>query len=452
MKYSGESTAQILYYWLPEVISLLIIIALPPLFDAYLVAGLQSTSAYGALGMATNFLHTLIKLSEAIPVAAMAVIGRYNGAKQYAQCGKELITTLWTTIFLGLFQLIVLCVLATNIYQWLGVPHKMAIIGAPYLRFRAIGVFLAFVLWAFMGFMRAIKNTRTPMFITLLGTVIYLFASYLFIPGNCGMPGLGIYGSAVAAIIQYGTMLVVAAWYVTKNPAYRKYMKEATLYLIQPGKIWHLMTLSIPIIIDKSSLSFSYVWLSKMIAPMGKYAIASFDIIKNLERTAIMPAAAFAQVITFLVSNRLGARDAKGAKTNITKVMLLTITIISMSLLILSIYAPYFIARISPSAEITQFATPILRLMSALVIFDFVQLILAGALRGAGSVRIVMWGRFLSCFFFFLPTSYLLSQITFSSDSLKFSCMYGLFYLNTALMGLIFLYFILKKNWYKKHL
>ena len=58
-----------------------------------------------------------------------------------------------------------------------------------------------------------------------------------------------------------------------------------------------------------------------MLATLGPTAIATFDIIKNLERSAIMPAGAFAQVVTLLVSNRIGAGDYNGAKANIVKIL-----------------------------------------------------------------------------------------------------------------------------------
>lgn len=451
MKYrAGESIPQILSYWLPELVSVFIIIALPPLFDAYLVATLNSTAAYGALGMATNFLHTLVKLSEAIPVAAIAIIGRHNGAKRYAQCGKELITTFWTTVILGATQFVVIFFAATTIYQWLGVPREMAIIGAPFLRLRSVGVFLAFVLWAFMGFMRAVKNTRAPMYITLLGTLSYLCCSAILIQGRLGFPACGIYGAAIAAIVQYSIMLAAAIWYIRNNSDYHKYLHRLNIFLFNGAQIWQLLTMSVPIIIDKSSLAFSYVWLSKMIAPMGTHAIATFDIIKNLERSAIMPAAAFAQVITFLVSNRLGARDKNGAKSNIIKVLGIGFLLVGIAVILLCTHAHFFVSRISPNPNITAFAVPLLQVMSLLAGFDFLQLILAGALRGAGNVKVVMWARFICCMFFFLPLSYMLSSYSFSSEQVKFGAIYGAFYLNTALMGIIFLICLLKGNWYKK--
>ena len=328
----------------------------------------------------------------------------------------------------------------------------MAVLGAPFLRLRAVGVFMAFVLWAFMGFMRAVKNTRTPMLITLIGTLTYLCCSALLIPGNCGFPQCGIYGAALAGIMQYAVMLAIAVWYLRNTEHYRKYFTHIKLFLFRWSNIGRLLTLSIPIMIDKSSLSFSYVWLSKMIAPMGPQAIATFDIIKNLERSAIMPAAAFAQVIMFLVSNRIGAQDFKGAKANIVKVLGLTMLFVCSALFFLCTYAHFFVSYISPSPAITAFAVPLLRTMSLLVVFDFLQLILAGALRGAGNFKVVMWTRFICCAFFFLPISYTLSRYQFGNESIKFGFIYGAFYLNTAFMGIIFLICLLRGNWYNKQI
>lgn len=449
---AGESVSSILWYWLPELISLFVIIALPPLFDAYLISGMHSTTAYGALGMATNFLHTLVKLSETIPVAAIAVIGRYNGARKYQKCGQELVTTFWTTVVLGGAQCIIIFLSATSIYRWLGVPADMAVLGAPFLRLRSVGVFLTFVLWSLLGFMRAVKNTRVPMLITLMGTIVYICSAALFVQGRGGFPSCGIYGAALAAIIQYTVMLAAAVWYIRNTPAYKKYLRRLKPFVIDWDKISTFLSLSFPVMVDKSALAFSYVWLSKMIAPLGTTAIATFDIIKNLERTALLPAMAFATVVMFLVSNSLGNKDEKGAQVHIAKVLLLGLGMVTLAVGILCWQAPFFVTRISPSESSTALAVPLIRFLSILVIFDFLQLILAGALRGAGNFSAVMWTRISCCLFFFLPISYILSTYSFSSISTKFGLIYGAFYVNTALMGVIFLICLLRTQWYRKKL
>ena len=66
--------------------------------------------------------------------------------------------------------------------------------------------------------------------------------------------------------------------------------------------------------LDKSSIAIAYIWINKMISPMGKIAVASFGAIKEVERFGFLPAMAFAQIITFLASNDYGAQHFERIK------------------------------------------------------------------------------------------------------------------------------------------
>lgn len=447
MERSGESFMQILQYWYPEVISMAVLIILPPLIDSYLVAGLNSSATYGALSATNNFLHSLIKFAEAIPVAAIAIIGRHNGAKEYEECGKNLGDTFWTATLLGIFQFGLIFLVAPGIYSILGVPAEMAALGVPFLRLRSFGILLVFISYAFVGFMKGVKNTRTPMFISITGMSIFVFFDYALVLGKFGMPQLGLYGSALASIIQYFIVIILAVGYIVSNADYKKYFSQVFIYFFDKKRALHLLNLSWPIIIDKTSLAASYIWLFMMLSPIGTSAITSFDAIKNLERFALLPAIAFAQIIVFLVSNRLGADDPEGAKSNIKRVLILASVMVAATLVIICSNAHYLISFFDPQGNFTHIAAPALILISTLVVFDFVQLVLAGALRGAGDVKTVMWVRFLFCLFFFVPLAFIVSKLPIENVSLKFALVYSTFYVNAAIMGFVFMKRILGTKW-----
>lgn len=442
----GESWGTLIRYWYPELITLFITTALPPLFDAYCVSWLSSLGDYSTLGIATNFVHMLIKFSEALPVAAIAIIGRYNGAKEYRSCGQEFITTIWTVALIGGVIAGSICFGASHVYEWLGLPAHLIERGIPFLQLRALSLFLAFLFFACTGFLRAIKNTYTPMLITLLGTGVYMGVSSATIFGWGPIPACGLYGPAWAAIAQQSVMLTVVIISLMREKTAAKYFASLSLFSLNLGHMGRILFLALPVMIDKTALSFAYVWLARSVAPLGEHAIATFDIIKNLERAAIMPAAAFAQVITFLVSNRIGARDPEGAYANTLKVLFLTTCIVGVSIGILVIGAPYFVTFFSPDESITLFAIPMLRTMSIFVIFDFVQLILAGALRGAGKVYTVMVGRFAGAILFFVPASIIVTAYAPESTYLTFGMIYGLFYINTAVMGGFFFWHLQRER------
>src|SRR5271157_3169434 len=130
----GDSFKDIFFYWLPELVSSAILISLPPIIDSYLVSGLNSNTTYGALGMAVNFVHFLTKLSETIPVAAIAIIGRYNGSQDYEECGRYIFPTVCAGLMIGIIQFVLIFIGAGFLFGWLGVPEKMVLVGVPFLK------------------------------------------------------------------------------------------------------------------------------------------------------------------------------------------------------------------------------------------------------------------------------------------------------------------------------
>lgn len=443
----GDSLKSILSYWLPELITAIVFVVLPPLYDSYLTAQLNSINTYGAIGMAATFLNTLVKLAEAIPVAMIAIYGRYNGRQEYEACGEGLGDTFWTTCFLGFLQFFIILIGAELIFKMLGVPTSMIKIGASFLRIKSLGFFFMFTIMAFIGFMRTIKNTRMPMFLTAFGVGFYILIAPLLAFGGFGIPELGQNGIAIATVIEFMLMNVIAITYILITPECKKYFNKTFFSIFSFKRVIHLLNMSWPIIIDKSLVAWSYVWLISMIAPMGTVAIASYSIVWNLERLAFIPAMASGQIIAFLVSNKLGAQDPDGASANIKKVLLLTAATVIPSLIILCIGSSFFISFFDKTHELASFASKVLPYISLLVIFDFTQVVLSGALRGAGDVKTVMFGRFIACIVFFFPCSYLISHLPIQSQALRFTLIYGSFYLATGVMGLIFLLRMRNHKW-----
>src|SRR5207248_8143986 len=93
----GETYSEILQYWAPELISSAILYTLPLLLDSLIVAQLGSTSTYGILGVANNFLHMLTKAAESFSVATLTLVGMRNGAKEYNKVGETVGNAFWAT-------------------------------------------------------------------------------------------------------------------------------------------------------------------------------------------------------------------------------------------------------------------------------------------------------------------------------------------------------------------
>ncbi|QQR62859.1 hypothetical protein IPH67_05665 [bacterium] len=157
--------------------------------------------------------------------------------------------------------------------------------------------------------------------IFVAGAIIFTISDYILIFGKVGFEPMGLQGSAIATILQYGFMVIAALFYILFNEKNRKYGVELFSILHAKHEIYRFCTISWPIILDKATIACAYIWLGKMISPLGTEAVAAFSAIKDMERMAFLPAIAFAQIITFLISNDIGANDIKAVKVNIKKLL-----------------------------------------------------------------------------------------------------------------------------------
>jgi len=287
------------------------------------------------------------------------------------------------------------------------------------------------------------------MYIFATGVVSFILFDYLLIFGKAGFPALGLYGSAIASIIQNVVMLVVALFYILCTAVNKEYTINLVPHFPSMTYVKDLIVLSYPVIIDKSILALAYIWLLQMIAPMGTCATASYCAVRDIERLSILPAVAFAQIITLLISNDFGARRWKDVRANLYKVFFLAFSMVAVLLLIFSLFPTCIIQLFDKNGDFTELTARAFPLLSILVFFDVLQLILAGALRGATDVRTVMVVRLVVCTLYFVPASYLLSTMIKTTGLFKFVMIYASFYVGNLLMSLMFIYRFCSGKWKK---
>ena len=444
---AGKSYSSILKYFAPEFITALILYSLPYFVDCFFIGNLKSTELYTISGVVDNFLNMFVKIAEGLSIGTVAIAGYHNGLKQDEKVGKSFVDSFWTSVFIGGIISSLLYSGGYFIYKYFNFSEHTIQLGLPFLKIRAASMFCIFVFFSFVGFLRSIKNTVVPMILFGIGAIVFISFDYCLIFGNFGFPALGLQGSAVSYLMQYIVMTVCAAIYVFCFSVNRKYKINILSGVSSLNQIIKLLGIALPIVVDKAVMAGAYVWLASMIAPMGQYALANFSVIKLMERMAFVPAVAFSQVITFLVSNDMGKGNAQSIRANIIKVMVLASIMVSILLLIGSLFPVQIISLIDQKREFGQLAAKVFPALSVLVFFDLLQLILSGALRGASDVQTVMLTRVFVIGFYFMPVSYGLSQLSIASDSLKFFLIYGSFFIGNALMSVIYIKRFAKGNW-----
>ncbi|HBY06041.1 MAG: MATE efflux family protein [candidate division TM6 bacterium GW2011_GWE2_42_60] len=443
---SGERYTTILGYFFPELITAFLVNSLLGLIDATFVGHLKSTTLFVALGATASLLHFVKKVTEGISVGTIILCGQYNGLKRFRDVGTAAVSAFWVMVVIGGMVSVTLYFGAQTIFSFYHLSHKTMHAALPILQLSALSIFLQFLYFALIGFLRGIKNTRLPMNFFVLGGLFFVFFDYALVFGRFGFPEMGLIGSAIATLVQQSVMLIAAIVYIFFNPSMRQYCL-GIFSSIDRKMALDIIRLSWPVMIDKAVVATTKIWLWRLYAPMGKVALASFSAVDKMEQLAFVPALAFAQVITFLVSNDYGAANWKGIKNNIKKVLFLSSSMVFALLLVFALWPEVVIQLFDAKGKFTWFAGAVFPMISVMVIFDLLQVILAGALRGAANVRVVMVTRVVVYAVLFFPLSYFFSLLPIENVLLKFILIYSSFYIADGVMGLIYVLWFRRDRW-----
>ena len=443
----GLGYPKIFKYFYPECISALIIYFLPYCIDCLFICQLQSTNSYAISGIIDNFLTMFLKAAEGLSVGTVIIAGYHNGLQQYKKAGEAFVDAFWTVLALGGLVSFVLYFLGAAICSFNHFSPEMIEIGIPYLKYKSISIFFMFVYFALVGFLRAIKNTFVPMVVFACGAIVFIFVDYSLIFGAFGMPQLCLLGSAMASLIQYIFMAVVMLCYIVFACQNQKYEISILKTHFNLHRIKQLLIVSIPVVIDKVSISFAYAWLGSCMSSLGAISGAAFSCIKMMERFAFVPAIACAQVITFLVSNDIGKNNWVDIKGNIKRVLIIAMILVGAILLVGSMWPFWFVGFFDKQKEFGHLVAGIFPALSVLILIDLLQLILSAALRGAGDVRTVMWTRASVIGFYFIPVTYIISWIHFDAMMTKMLVTYASFLLGNGLMSIVYVYRLRQNDW-----
>ncbi len=444
-------------YFFPELVTATLLYIGLEIIDFRFIACTDVALCNAAQVHSNSLFHLITKIAEGFSVGMVVMCGQYNGAHEYHRTGKTVSDAFWATAFTGGVIALTIYLSAHAIYAFYGVPQEIADLGIPFSQIRAVGVFFSFIFFALIGFLRGIKNTKTPMLLFLLGGAVFLFFDYVLIFGKWGFPALGLQGSALASVIQYAVMLVAALIYVLKEPEHRKY--GINLFTsVKWSNIRDLVHLSWPVMIDKASIAICPIWLAKMLAltasttslATGRVLFDSYAVLRTMERVGILPALAFAQVITFLVSNDYKIHNFGAIRKNIRKVLIISAVLVGFFTFMFCMTPKFFLSILGKAKAFNDFIAYSLPYIAILMFFDVLQLILSASLRGAADVRTVMWARMAVTGLFFVPLAYFIAQLQTDNLLLKFILLYSSVHFSYALMGFIYLIRLKSGAWKKQ--
>jgi MATE family multidrug resistance protein len=258
---------------------------------------------------------------------------------------------------------------------------------------------------ALRRYLQGVGHMRPVMFTLVSANVVNWFFNWLLIQGHWGFPALGVVGSGLSTAMARIYMAVLLGFFVWR---YERHGMRNIFRKPDWARIWLLLRIGAPaasqILLEIGAFSVAGVLAGRLNAT----ALATHQIALNCASVTYMVPLGTASAAAVAVGHAIGRRQPELARRSGFIAVALACVFMACAAMAFLAIPKQIIEIFTRDAGVVSLGTRLLSLAACFQLFDGIQTVATGALRGLGETRIPMLVNLGGYWIIGLPVSYLL--------------------------------------------
>ncbi len=349
--------------------------------DSIVVGNFVGKQALAAVGSTTMIVNMMVFFFNGFSTGAGVIIANLFGARNMEKLHKAIETTMAATFLLSALFTVAGVAAVKPMLRFMATPEDVFGEATVYLQIYIGGISGLLVYNMGSGILRAVGDTMRPLFFLVLTSVVNIVLDLVFVVGLHS----GIEGVAWATIISQFISAVLTLLLLTRSEdIYRLTWIDLK---IDRGILGEIFAVGLPAGIQSIITAFSNVFVQSYINFFGSSCMAGWSCYNKLDQFVMLPMQSMAMAATTFVSQNIGAgRERRADKgTVITVSMSVGVTAVIVALLCL--FAAPAVRMFSPDESVIEYGVLFIRANCFFLLFNCVNHVLAGALRGRGDSK-----------------------------------------------------------------
>lgn len=364
------------------------------------IVGRHSAQGLAAVALGNVYFNSIVTIGHGTLMALDPLIAQAVGAKDQPAIERSLQRGLVLCAVLSL-PLSLLLIPGEWLMAPLRQPADVVPLAAAYARACIPGVlpYLAFI--ALRQTVQAFSLVRPVVVAVVVANIANVFLDWGMVFGRFGFPAMGPVGSGWATTICRWLMALLLLWGCRHAlvPFLRHWSRED----LAPAPLWRMMRIGFPIGLQLwiEFTAFSVALL--LVGLLGTLPLAGHQIALMLAALTYMVPLGVSAAAAVLVGHAVGRGDLEAARREASAALACGVGFMSVTALALIAFAPWLARVFTADPGILAVASVLIPIAGVFQVFDGIQGVSSGILRGAGDTRVPMWANLAGYFAVGLP-------------------------------------------------
>jgi len=338
---------------------------------------------------------TLICTFFALSGYANTFVAQYHGAGDPIGCSRSVAQAVWLSV-LSWPLLFLLVPVGIWILEFSN--HAPAVLAEEktYFTILTAGGVVVPLGAAISSFFTGRGHNRTNMLATIAGNVVNAVLDYMFIFGRWGAPEMGIKGAAIATVIA-GLVTPAILFTIYFWPSTDAVYCTRSNFQIRWALLVRMVRFGLPSGLNLLSEVGSFSFFILLSGRLGEMSLAVSNMTLSINTFAFLPLIGLSIAAATLVGQYQGRGDSDSAALAAWRSVVVGLVYVSIVGATYNLFPRFYFYTFVAGAEngysldqLVEAGRTLLVIMAVWGIMDAVNIVLAGALKGAGDTRFVL--------------------------------------------------------------
>ena len=389
-------------------------------FADNIMVGQLGAAELAAVSLGNSFFFIAMSLGIGFASAITPLVAEADSTKNSLGVKNALKHGLILCAILSVL-LYLLMLLAVPVIHYMKQPLEVVELAIPYLYIISISIIPLVVFEALKRFSDGLSNTKYPMYATIAANIINIIINYLLIFGSFGFPKLGIVGAGIGTLVSRIIMIFFLSLIFMKRDKFKPYVLNIKFRIVDSLIFKKIINIGFPSALQmlfEVGIFTAAIWMSGV---LGKNFQAANQIAFNLSAMTFMVGVGLSVAAMIRVGNQKGLSDFIELRRIAFSVFMLTVLIemfFAVMFLVFRDWLPTIyldtenLSKTLENTEVILIASKLLLIVALFQIFDGLQVVILGALRGMQDVKIPTIITFVSYWLIGFPISFYLGIYT----------------------------------------